>query len=194
MPGKAMKNADKLKGAMLPGRVYRRQDLTGASTAVDRDLKTLLGKGEIRKLHGGLYSRPRENPFGFTPPSDHELVRAFLKTGDFLLTSRNHYNQLGLGLTQVYHDSVVYNHKRAGDYILGGKRFRFRRVPAFPRRMTREYLLVDLLNNLESLPDDTGLVRRNLGSRMDDFDRQAVRDCLQKYGRPAARRLLQDAL
>ncbi|HAH04953.1 MAG TPA: hypothetical protein DCM05_00280 [Elusimicrobia bacterium] len=188
-----MKNAEKLKHAMRPGHVYRRQDLEGSSLAVDRDLKTLVDRGEVRKLAGGLYYRPRKNPFGAAPPEDRELVRAFLKTDDFLLTSYNHFTQLGFGLTQVYNSYVVYNHKRVGEFTLGGKRFRFRVVPAYPHKLSKEYLLVDLLNNLKNLPDDTTLVLRNLRTRLAEFDREGVRDCVTRYGRPAAKAALQEA-
>ena len=150
-----MKNAEKLRDSMQPGRVYRRQDLEDRSAAVDRDLHTLVKNGQVQKLAGGLYYRPGKNAFGVTPPEERELVRAFLKTDDFLLTSYNYFNQFGLGLTQVYSAALVYNHKRAGEYLLGRKRFKFRLVPAYPDRLSREFLLVDLLNNLNRLPDNT---------------------------------------
>jgi hypothetical protein len=188
-----MKNAEKLKNAMQTGQVYRRQDLEGFSTAVDRDLKTLVAGHEVQKLGGGLYYRPGKNSFGVTPPDDRGLVRAFLKTDDFLLTSYNHFNQLGLGLTQTYNHYVVYNHKRSGDFTLAGKRFTFRLVPAFPRELSKEFLLVDLFNNLKRLPDNTHLVRRNLKSRLSEFDVKAVRECLAQYGRPASRIALKKA-
>ncbi|MBI3180472.1 MAG: hypothetical protein HYZ27_12475, partial [Deltaproteobacteria bacterium] len=130
----------------------------------------------MKKLAGGLYYRPRRNAFGLTPPDDRDLVRAFLKTDDFLLTSYNYFNQLGLGLTQVYNSHVVYNHKRSGDFSLGGKRFQFRLVPVYPRKLSKEYLLVDLLNNLKHLPDDNALVLRNLRSRLNDFDQEKVHE------------------
>ena len=152
---------------MNPGQVYRRQDLQALSTAVDRDLKTLVKSGEVRKLSGGLYYRPRKSFFGAAPPDDRDIVRAFLKTDDFLLTSYNHFNQLGLGLTQVHNSCVVYNHKRTGEFFLGGKRFKFRLVPAYPRKLSKEFLLVDLLNNLKKLPEDTAQVLRNLRIQKD---------------------------
>lgn len=185
-----MKSAEKLRKSMVTGKVYRRQDLQGFTTAVDRDLRTLVGNGSVEKLHGGLYYRPEKNPYGVSPPSNEELIRAFLKTDDFLLTSYNHYNQLGLGLTQLHNAYVVYNHKRSGEFDLGGRRFRFRLLPAFPRELSKEYLLVDLLNNLERLPDDTDRVRRNLKSRLHEFDRRSVQELSEKYGRPSARRVL----
>ena len=172
--------------------VYRRQHLKDFSTAVDRDLKSLVARGDVKKLAGGLYYRPRKNRFGDAPPDDRDLVRAFLKTADFLLTSRNHYNQLGLGLTQVYNTYLVYNHKRSGDFSLGGKRFKFLLVPAYPEKLSKEYLLIDMLNNLTQLPDNTDLVLRNLKSRSNQFDQAGVRKQLERYGRPAARRALQE--
>ena len=72
-----MKNAEKLKNHMQPGLVYRRQDLALYSTAVDRDLNTLVADGEAVKLAGGLYYRPATNAFGLTPPEERELVRPF---------------------------------------------------------------------------------------------------------------------
>lgn len=188
-----MKNAETLKNAMRPGRVYRRRDLEGLTTAVDRDLKTLVEGGAVRKLGYGLYHRPAKNVLGDTPPDNRELVRAFLKTDDFLLTSYNHFTNLGLGLTQVYNTAVVYNHKRAGEFRLGGKRFQFRLVPAYPRALSKEYLLVDLFNHLGKLPDDTEAVRRNLKHHINEYDQSRVSECLRRYGNSTARRTLAEA-
>ena len=186
-----MKNAEKLKNKMRLGRVYRRRELAKFSTAVDRDLNTLVQKGEVKKLAGGLYCRPRENAFGVAPPTDKELVRGFLKTGDFLLTSYNYFTELGLGLTQLYNTPVVYNHKRSGKFTLGGRGFEFRLAPSYPRKLTKEFLLVDALNNLKRLPDDTAVVLENLKSRLSHFDQRKVRKCLDRYGRPSAHTLFE---
>src|SRR5438477_621983 len=58
-----MKNAEKLKEGMRLGRVYRRQDLGGLTTAVDRDLKILhsrLSEFDEDKLRENLerFGRP----------------------------------------------------------------------------------------------------------------------------------------
>jgi hypothetical protein len=185
-----MRNIEKLKNKMQPGRVYRRRDLQSFTTAIDRDLKTLVRKGEIKKLTSGIYYRPRKNPFGVTPPNDYELVRAFLKTEDFLLFSYNLFNQLGLGLTQVYNNCVIYNHKRTGRFTLGGKQFIFRIIPAYPTKVSKEYLLIDLLNNLKHLPDDTSSVLKNLSARLKDFDQDKLKRCLNLYGNHAAQKAL----
>lgn len=189
-----MKNTERLKNGMHPGKVYRRQDLEGLSTAVDRDLKLLVESGEVRKLSGGLYYRPQKNAFGAEPPEDRDLVRAFLKSDDFLLTSYNHFNGLGLGLTQLYNTALVYNHKRAGEFKLGKRRFQFRVVPNYPTQLSKEFLLVDLLKNLRKLPDDTAAVLRNLRASLSEFDRAKLRENLELYGNPAAKNVLNEAL
>ena len=188
-----MTNAKRLLEHMAQGRVYRRQELEGVTSAGDRDLKTLVDSGDVQKLSGGLYFKTSRNPFGVTPPDMRDLVRAFLKTDDFLLTSNNHFNQLGLGLTQVYNSYVVYNHKRSGEFALNGMRLRFRVVPAYPAELSKEFLLVDLLNNLKHLPDNAGLVLQNLPARVHEFDRAELDKQLELYGRPAARAALREA-
>ena len=96
-----------------------------------------------------------------SPADERELVRRFLKEDDFLLTSANAYNTLGLGTTQLYNTWVVYNHKRHGRFTLGDLNFEFRRKPRFPQNLTEEFLLVDLLNNLPALAvvDDPGVIK-----------------------------------
>ena len=50
-----------------------------------------------------------------------------------------------------------------------------------------------MLNNLRRLPDDVGAVLRNLKKSLDRFDHEKVLDCLERYGNPAAKRLLREA-
>ena len=108
----------------------------------------------MQKLSQGLYYYPEKASFGPVPPEDEKLVRAFLKSDDFLLTSPNLYNSLGVGTTQLYNKRVVYNHKRHGLFDLGGKEFDFRLKHKFPKELSEEFLLVDLLNNLDELAED----------------------------------------
>ncbi|CDM61897.1 MULTISPECIES: hypothetical protein [Rhizobium] len=61
---------------------------------------------------------------------------------------------MGVGATQLYIKTVVYNHKRHGNFTLGGREFEFRKKPAFPKTLTKEFLLVDLVNNLDHLAED----------------------------------------
>ncbi|WP_426032776.1 hypothetical protein [Caulobacter sp. DWP3-1-3b2] len=61
---------------------------------------------------------------------------------------------LGVGTTQLHNKTVVYNHKRHGKFALGGRTYDFRMKPAVPKKLSREFLLVDLVNNLDQLGED----------------------------------------
>jgi hypothetical protein len=148
-----MTRLQELKRHLRSGQVYRREHLARWSNAPDRHLKQLVKDGTLKKLSGGLYSCPVNTVFGKAPVTDDKLVAAFLKDDRFLLASPNAYNALGVGTTQLYDKTVIYNHKRHGTYSLGGRKFAFRRKPAFPRKLSEEFLLVDLVNNLDELAE-----------------------------------------
>src|SRR5580658_5639770 len=127
-----------LKKRLRPGQVYRREDLAQWSRAVDRHLKQLVEDGTLTKLAGGLYAYPEPTVFGKAPPTDEALVRTFLRDHRFLLASPSAYNTLGVGTTQLYDKTVVYNHKRHGLFPLGSRTFEFRVRPSFPRKLSPE--------------------------------------------------------
>jgi hypothetical protein len=56
--------------------------------------------------------------------------------------------------------------------------------------LSKEFLLVDLLNNLKELPDNTSNVLNNLKTRLKEFDSNKVKKCLALYGRARAREAL----
>jgi len=137
------------------GRVYRREDLTRLSSAVDRNLGKLVAAGRLNKLAQGLYHVPKASRFGPLPPDDDQVVQSFLRGDkDFLLFSPSAYNTVGLGTTQLYNRTLVYNRKRHGVFKLGNRDFDFRVKPRFPHQLTPEFLFVDLLNNLNDLAED----------------------------------------
>ena len=161
-----MNALESLKKHLKPGQVYRRSDVGQWSNAVDRHLKQLVEEETLQKLSQGLYYFPMKASFGNVPPEDEKLVRAFLKSDDFLLTSPNLYNSLGVGTTQLYNKKVVYNHKRHGQFMLGGKVFDFHLKHKFPRELSKEFLLVDLLNNLNELAEDREVVLKNVKEKV----------------------------
>jgi len=129
-----MTTLERLKRRLRPGEVYRRADLARWSNAVDRHLKQLVEDGTLTKLAGGLYGVPKATVFGEAPAEDGKLVTSFLRDDRFLVASPNAYNTLGVGTTQLYDKTVVYNHKRHGKFSLGGRTFDFRVKPAFQQR------------------------------------------------------------
>jgi hypothetical protein len=105
-----------------------------------------------------------------------------LKDDEFLLTSPNVYNSLGVGTTQLYNTRVVYNHKRHGKFILGNQEFDFRAKHRFPTSVTPEFLLVDLVNNLDNLAEEKGKVLENVARKAPSMNKAALKKAASKYG------------
>lgn len=189
-----MKPLEQLKTQLREGEVYRRAELARWSNAVDRHLLQLQEEGFLKKLSGGLYYRPKQSAFGATPAADEALVQAFLKDHRFLLTSPNLYNTLGLGTTQLYNETVVYNHKRHGRYKLGGRTFRFAVKPHFPAKATEEFLLVDVVNNLDQLAEDRDELLKRVQKKALLMDKKNLFKAVQEFGNARARKFFAQTL
>jgi Family of unknown function (DUF6088) len=185
---------EELKRHLRPGCVYRREDLARWSKAVDRHLKQLVGDKTLTKLAGGLYLYPKDTVFGKAPADDNTLVASFLKDKRFLLASPNAYNRLGVGTTQLYDKTVVYNHKRHGRFSLGGRTFDFRIKPAFPKTLSKEFLLVDLVNNLDQLPEDREQVLKRVKEQVFSSDKTWLQRCARDYGNVRTRKFFERTL
>jgi len=164
------------------GKVYRRADLEFFSTSIDRELATLTSNNYLIKVSQGLYYAPLKSKFGITPPNAQDLIESFLKNDDFLIISPNIYNTLGLGLTQLYNVTWVYNHKRKGRIELGGDVFEFKIKSSFPKKLTKEYLLIDLLNNLYLIAESQDDVLKKISEKITEFDQQKLRKLALRYG------------
>jgi len=180
--------------SLKPGHVYRREDLARVSNAVDRHLRELVTAGQLKKLAQGLYYAPRQSAFGPLPPEDAELVRGFLRDRHFLIFSPSAYNTVGLGATQLYNRTVVYNHKRHGVFMLGNRQFDFRVKPRFPEKLSAEFLFVDMLNNLDALAEDGDAVWQRVAAKVHDFQPEPLQEAVMQYGKTAVRKKLEDLL
>ena len=111
------------------------------------------------------------------------------KSGDkFLLYSWNQHNSLGLDLTQLYNKVVVYNLKRHGKFKLGDKTYDFRRPNrGFPDVLTPEFLLVDMMNNIEELAEDADLVKTQIKNNLYKFDASKANNYALSYGKVATK-------
>ncbi len=188
-----MKTLEYLKKHLKSGQVYRRADLEQWSKAVDRHLQYLVKEGFLQKMSPGLYYCLTKASFGEVPPDDEEIVRAFLKSNEFLLTSPNLYNSLGVGTTQLYNKRVVYNHKRHGSFTLGGKDFDFRLKHKFPAKLTKEFLFVDLLNNLNDLAEDRPKVLQYVKAKILE-ERKSMGRFINSYGGERTKKLFNNWL
>ena len=185
---------EQLLESMVPGRVYRREELGSLSNNLTQGLLALVERGKLVQAAEALYYRPKETSVGLAPASGKELVRAFLSDEPFLFVSFNEYNLLGLGLTQLHNQQFVYNRKFDGDFTLDEKCFSFRRRKNFPERLTVEFLLVDLFNNRSELSGDT----RELEMRVAEKARKLAPDELLRsakdYGSVETRAFFEDLL
>jgi hypothetical protein len=189
-----MTKLEEFKRHLRPGQVYRREELTQWSNAVDRHLKQLVDDGTLTKLAPGLYAYPKETAFGKAPAEDDKLVETFLRDRRFLLASPNAYNMLGVGTTKLYDKTVVYNHKRHGLFSLGGRTFDFRIKPAFPKTLNREFLLVDLVNNVDQLAESKNEVLARVKERAASYDVPRLQRAARDYGNVRTKKFFSEAL
>ncbi len=177
-----MSALNELKRHLKPGQVYRRADLAQWSNAVDRHLRLLMKEGTLQKVSQGVYAYPKKTSFGKAAPEDYKLVEAFLKTDDFLLFSPNAYNTLGVGTTQLYNEQVVYNRKRHGKFKLGNRTFSFQMKPYFPKEASEEFLLIDLVNNVNKLAEEQDFVLERVSHVAANMDNSSLKKSVQRYG------------
>lgn len=179
---------DQVTGMLHAGKVYRREDLAQVSNAVDRHLRELVSDGALKRLAQGLYYAPKKSVFGTLPPDDQELIATFLKDKDFLVFNPSSYNTLGLGTTQLYNKTFVYNRKRHGLFSFGNRHFDFRVKPRFPKKLSPEFLLVDAINNLNELAEDKNQVLQMVERKLSNFDRAKLNRAVSDYGSVATKK------
>lgn len=185
-----MNRLEELKRHLKRGQVYRRDELAKWSKSVDRHLYVLVEEETLQKLSQGLYYYPKLSVFGKTPSDEGILIRSFLKDDRFLLTSPRSYNSLGVGTSQLYNERIVYNHKRHGEFKLGNRKFSFRMKPHFPNKVTKEFLLIDLVNNLETLAEDPTEVLKNIALKVHTMDTKKLQRYVSQYGNAKAKKIL----
>lgn len=117
-----------------------------------------------------------------------------MKDDRFLFVSPNSYNSLGIGTTQLYNKKVVYNHKRHGKFMIGNREFDFQRKYDFPSKLTQEFLLVDLVNNIDELAEDRDLVLNKALAKALQLPYLKVKNAVTKYGRVKTKKIFKKVL
>lgn len=178
----ASNELNRLKRHLTTGAVYRRRDLLHLSPSLDRHLKKLVAEGTLKKIQQGMYLCPENSAFGEVPASEDKLLSTFLRSDKFLAYSPNTFNRLGLGSTQLYNTRTVLNQKRHGRHVLGGRNYYFHRRANIPAELTKEVLLVELLNNLTRVAEDPEKLLNSLKSKLPSFDYQALMNTAERFG------------
>jgi hypothetical protein len=111
-----------------------------------------------------------------------------------LLASPNAYNSLGVGTTQLYDKTIVYNYKRHGSYSLGGRTFEFRVKPSFPRSLSPEFLLVDLVNNVDRLAERRDEVLARVKKRAAASNASRLLRAARDYGNVRTKKFFTETL
>jgi hypothetical protein len=132
------------------GRVYRTRDLAGWSQSLSpaRLAQRLVREGALQRISRGLYYAPVASRFGPVPAPDEVILRAVLGGDPFLISGPPRWNALGLGSTAMFATTLVYNSRRSGEIVLGGRRFLLRRT-RFPKHPSPEWFVVDLIGHAD---------------------------------------------
>ena len=184
-----MSSLELLKSHLRKGKVYRRSELAQWSSAIDRDLDILLKEHIIEKLSTGLYYAPKTSVFGKVPPDEKVMIKAFLGDSKFLVVSPNLYNTLGVGTTQLYNRRIVYNQKRHGKFKLGNREFEFQIKHHSPGKLSKEFLLVDLANNINQLAEDRDEVLNRIQIKASQISSKKFSNMIANYGSTKTKKL-----
>ncbi|ABQ71257.1 MULTISPECIES: hypothetical protein [Sphingomonadales] len=96
--------------------------------------------------------------------------------------------------TQLHNEPVVYNRKRHGRFKLDGRMYDFRMRPSVPRRLSKEVLLVDLLHNIDRLPEDKVAILPRALAKAGEMNSAQLARAVKEYGSARAERLLAPVL
>lgn len=168
---------------LTPGQVLRTAALRQWGENPTRLAQRLEREGRVQRLGHGLLYVPRATKFGVVPPSEEALLDAFLDGTPHLVTGPVRWNALGLGSTALHVHPLVYNTKRTGTFTIAGRTFELRRV-AFPREVTVEWFVIDLLRHADTVGLDPSDVARHLVAALSRqrFDRQRLLYMADQFG------------
>lgn len=177
--------------SLKPGRVYRTRDFASFGTNSPRLAKRLVQKGQLVKLANGLFAVPQQSKFGEVPPSDTDLMKRFLGDSHFVFTGPDRWNSLRLGSTALFAAPLVYNKKRSGEFVFGGRKFELRRV-AFPNKPSKEWFVVDLFENADAAGVSRAELANSLAQALErrEFDSERLRKMALQFGTKATQALV----
>ena len=185
----------RLELTLEPGRVYRPKDFASQAKNPTIVFERLVEEGKLERLGYGLYHCPRAGRFGARPPDDDALLAAFLGGREYVLSGPTFWNGLRLGTTGLAATPLVYNATRSGALKVGRRTFRFRRV-RFPKKPTREWYAVDLLNHASEAGAAAADLAKPLARALGDasLDRDAFFAAVDEYGTRSTKNLVEDEL
>lgn len=178
-----------------PGRTYRTRELRTFGANPARLAKRLVREGKLRQAAQGLFYAPVRSRFGDAPPTEEEVLRGFLDNDRFVITGPPKWNALGLGATAMFAATLVYNHKRTGEFTFEGRRFLLRRV-LFPEEPSPEWFVIDLLQHHDMAGASLAELADRLVATLRDgrWDQRRLLDMAAQYATKATRELVERCL
>jgi hypothetical protein len=150
--------------------------------------------GTLQQLAQGLYVCPRHGKFGPVPPTDEEVLKAFLKGSRFVFSGPTLWNRLGLRSTAVFADTWVYNTKRTCTLPLGNRKLHLRRV-RFPVHPTPEWHAVDLIENHQAAGTSLSELEQDLRTAVAEgrFAVDRLKEAAREFGTRETQALVERA-
>jgi len=159
--------------------------------SVDRALRELVNSGKLRKLKPSLYYLPRESRWGAVPATLENLVSTFLKSTNYLMLTSADYNSLGLVLNQLWNEVRIYNNKRHKKLKLANYNCVFQRPNnGFSAKITKEFILVDLLNNINDVGEDPDVLKGRVIKNINKFDAKKLKKLSVQYGKVGTKKII----
>ena len=78
--------------------------------------------------------------------------------------------------------------------MLGNRKFDFQIKPHFPPKASPEFLMVDLVNNLDKLAEDRQAVLKNVLNKAQSMDKRKLKQSVSTYGNVRAKKLFEPIL
>ena len=176
-----MFEASNLHKHLIPGMVYKYADLRQWSDEAEQQVKKLETENTLKNIGANMYYYPRHGTFGEVPPNEKQLISTFLGGDHFLLFPKHIFNGLGVGTTQLYNETLVYNYQKHGRFVLADRTYEFLLREELPRELDQYFLLVELVNSIFSLAEAQDSVLENVVKKLQCVDRKAMLDSVQRF-------------
>jgi len=164
--------------------------------AVIKALNRMVASGKITKLSKGRYYKPEMSPFGELPPSQYQVVKDLLGSGEEIegyLTGLSVYNELGL-TTQVSSTIQIGKNEVRSSFTRGKYTISFVKQK---NTITKENIpllqILDALRFIKKIPDatikDSCLSLKKIIGELSENEQEATARLALKY-QPSIRALL----
>ncbi len=101
---------------------------------------------------------------------------------------------MGVGTTQLYNGKLVYNHKRDGRMKLNRQNHFFIKNRKFPKKISEEFLLVDLVNNMDLLAENKEKLKKSVARKVFSMQQDKLAKAVNAYGKVGTKKFFRDLI